>query len=159
MATKSIIIIGAGMGGLAAGIYGQLNGYTTRIFEMHCKPGGQCAAWRRQGYLFDGCIHHLFGCDPSSRIYDLWFELGAMPRDLVPIQECVSVVSPDGRLFHDYYNLERLEHHLRELSPGEDKVGGRKDVPNVFAIRGFLKQRTNMTSHRPRSERHGRHAA
>jgi phytoene dehydrogenase-like protein len=101
MARKSIIIIGAGMGGLAAGIYGQMNGFATRIFEMHSKPGGQCAAWKRKGYIFDACIHHLFGCDPSSRIYDLWQELGAMPRDLVPIRECVSVVSPDGRLFHD----------------------------------------------------------
>jgi phytoene dehydrogenase-like protein len=41
---KSIIIIGAGMGGLAAGIYGQMNGYQTKIFEMHSVPGGQVAA-------------------------------------------------------------------------------------------------------------------
>lgn len=122
MATKSIIIIGAGMGGLAAGIYGQLNGYSTRIFEVHSKPGGQCAAWKRQGYLFDGCIHHLFGCDPGSRLYDLWTELGAMPRDLVPVQECVSVVSPDNRMFYDYYDLGRLEHHLRELAPKDEKI-------------------------------------
>jgi phytoene dehydrogenase-like protein len=122
MASKSVIIIGAGMGGMAAGIYGQLNGFTTRIFEMHSKPGGQCAAWKRQGYLFDGCIHHLFGCDPSSRIYGLWQELGAMPRELVPIKECVSVVSPDGRLFRDYYDLDMLEEHLRSLSPSDDRV-------------------------------------
>jgi thioredoxin reductase len=30
---KSIIIIGAGLGGLSAGIYGQLNGYKTDILE------------------------------------------------------------------------------------------------------------------------------
>ena len=41
MANRSIIIIGAGMGGLAAGIYARMNGYNTRIFEMHSKPGGQ----------------------------------------------------------------------------------------------------------------------
>jgi putative NAD(P)-binding protein len=46
------------MGGLAAGIYGQMNGYRTRIFELHSKPGGQCAAWKRQGYIFDAFIHH-----------------------------------------------------------------------------------------------------
>lgn len=44
MAGKRIAIIGAGMGGLAAGIYGQLNGYQTEIFEMHSLPGGQCTA-------------------------------------------------------------------------------------------------------------------
>lgn len=32
---RSIIIIGAGLGGLAAGIYGRRNGYTTKIFEAH----------------------------------------------------------------------------------------------------------------------------
>jgi thioredoxin reductase len=37
---KPIIIIGAGMGGLSAGCYGQMNGYNTQIFEMHTLPGG-----------------------------------------------------------------------------------------------------------------------
>lgn len=36
---KTIIIIGAGMGGLAAGIYGQANGFKTTIFEAHSLPG------------------------------------------------------------------------------------------------------------------------
>lgn len=122
MAERSIIIIGAGMGGLAAGIYGQVNGYKTRIFEMHTLPGGQCAAWKRRGYTFDACIHHLFGCDPSSRIYDLWRELGAMPRELVRTRDCVSVSSPDGKLFQDYYDLDALEQHLKELSPRDTKA-------------------------------------
>lgn len=119
---KSIIIIGAGMGGLASGIYGQLNGYKTRIFEMHSVPGGQCASYKRKGYTFDVCIHHLFGCSPHSKINMLWRELGAMPRDLVYTKECVSVSSPDGKMFIDYYDLERLEQHLKELSPGDAKV-------------------------------------
>jgi phytoene dehydrogenase-like protein len=119
---KSIIIIGAGMGGLASGIYGQINGYKTRIFEMHSVPGGQCAAYKRKGYTFDVCIHHLFGCSPQSKINMLWRELGAMPRELVYTKECVSVSSPDGKMFIDYYDLERLEQHLKELSPGDAKV-------------------------------------
>lgn len=36
---KSIIIIGAGLGGLAAGIYGQMNGFDTHIYEMHSRAG------------------------------------------------------------------------------------------------------------------------
>jgi len=114
---KSLIIIGAGMGGLAAGIYGQLNGFETQIFEMHRVPGGQCAAWKRKGYTFDGCIHHLFGCDPRFRLYQLWEELGAMPRKLAPVADCVSVLGPDGRLFQDFYDLDRLHDHLLALAP------------------------------------------
>src|SRR3989304_2375133 len=52
--TQSIIIIGAGIAGLSAGCYGQMNGYKTRIFELHDKPGGLCTAWKRKGYTFDG---------------------------------------------------------------------------------------------------------
>ena len=119
---RSIIIIGAGMGGLAAGIYGQMNGYRTQIFEMHSLPGGQCTSWKRQGYTYDVCIHHLFGCSPESKIYRLWKEIGAMPREMVQPADCTSVVSPDGRLFMDYYNLERLEEGLMRLSPGDAPV-------------------------------------
>jgi phytoene dehydrogenase-like protein len=117
-----IIIIGTGMGGLAAGIYGQANGYKTRIYEMHTLPGGQCSSWKHGGFTFDGCLHHLFGCAPSSRIYGLWEELGAMPRDLVKPDGCVSVLSPEGRLFRDYYDLEKLETHLHELAPADSRT-------------------------------------
>ncbi len=122
MKNNSVIIIGAGMGGLAAGIYGQINGYSTQIFEAYALPGGQCASWKRQGYTFDGCIHHLFGCNRTSRLYKLWEELGAMPRQLVPTHECAAAVSSNGRLFRDYYDPDRLQEHLGGLSPADAKV-------------------------------------
>ena len=42
MAQRSIIIIGAGIAGLAAGCYAQMNGYSSEIHEAHDKPGGLC---------------------------------------------------------------------------------------------------------------------
>ncbi len=62
---KSITIIGAGIAGLSVGCYAQMNGYRTKIFEMHNKPGGLCTAWKRNGYTIDGCIHHLAGASAS----------------------------------------------------------------------------------------------
>ena len=64
--TKSISIIGAGIAGLAAGCYGQMNGYDTQIFEMHNQPGGVCTAWKREDYTIDACIHWLVGSNPKS---------------------------------------------------------------------------------------------
>jgi phytoene dehydrogenase-like protein len=120
--TTSIAIIGAGMGGMAAGIYGQVNGYETQIFELHTRAGGQCASWTRKGYTFDACIHHFFGCRPGSGPYQLWHELGAMPRELVTIEECTAVASPDGKMFTDYYDLEKLKETLVKLSPADLKM-------------------------------------
>ena len=53
--SRSMMIIGAGIAGLSAGIYAQLNGYRSRIYEMHSLPGGlmtanagaTCRAWLR----------------------------------------------------------------------------------------------------------------
>ncbi|MCJ7697281.1 MAG: NAD(P)/FAD-dependent oxidoreductase, partial [Thermoplasmata archaeon] len=95
---KSIIIIGAGMGGLSAGIYGQINGYETQIFEMHNKPGGQCTSWKRKGYTFDAVIHHFFGCKPGTTVNQMWHELGALPRKLISVDMCAAVASSDGKL-------------------------------------------------------------
>ncbi|MBK7711056.1 MAG: NAD(P)/FAD-dependent oxidoreductase [Bacteroidales bacterium] len=64
---NSIIIIGAGFSGLAAGIYARMNGYDVTIFEMHNLPGGLCTSWERKGYTFDCCIHWLVGSSPSQR--------------------------------------------------------------------------------------------
>ena len=65
MANRKVIIIGAGIAGLSAGCYLQMNGYDTEIFELHTKPGGLCAWWKRKGYTIDGCIHWWVGSRPS----------------------------------------------------------------------------------------------
>jgi len=117
---KSILIIGAGMGGLAAGIYGQVNGYDTEIYEMHSSPGGQCAAWQRQGYTFDACIHHLMGCKDGSSINQLWQELGALPRELVAQRESVAFVSSSGEMFYHLNDLELLREEMLAVAP-EDR--------------------------------------
>ncbi|HNR80708.1 MAG TPA: NAD(P)/FAD-dependent oxidoreductase, partial [Mesotoga infera] len=56
---KKIAIIGAGIAGLSAGCYAQMDGFETEIFELHNNPGGLCTSWKRKDYTIDGCIHHL----------------------------------------------------------------------------------------------------
>ncbi len=74
---KSIIIIGAGIAGLTAGCYAQMNGYRSQIFELYDLPGGLCTAWERRDYVFDGCIHYLLGSGEGQPFNSLWEELGA----------------------------------------------------------------------------------
>jgi phytoene dehydrogenase-like protein len=66
MAGNKLIIIGAGIAGLATGCYARMNGYDVEIFEMHTQPGGMCTSWMRKGYTFDYCIHNLSGTAPES---------------------------------------------------------------------------------------------
>jgi phytoene dehydrogenase-like protein len=116
---ESILIIGAGIAGLAAGCYAQMNGYRSQILEMHTLPGGVCTAWKRKGYTFDGCIHHLAGCKPSSLLYPMWQVMGAMPRPIIYPEELVRIEGPDGQQVTLYHDPDRLEAHMKEVAPDD----------------------------------------
>lgn len=119
---KKIIIIGSGMGGLATGIYGQLNGFDTTIFEAHSIPGGQCTSWQRKEYVFDPTVHNFNGFKPQTKINAFWQELGVLPCEMVKRNEFVSAVFPDGTYFHNCFDIEKLQAHLKEMSPEDADV-------------------------------------
>jgi phytoene dehydrogenase-like protein len=117
MSKKSIIIIGAGIAGLSAGCYAQMNGYHAKIFEMHDLPGGLCTAWERKGYTFDGCIHYLFGSGEGQPFHTLWQELGAVQgRAFVNHEEYQRVTDGEQTLIV-YADPDRLQAHMTALSP------------------------------------------
>ncbi|WP_016699166.1 phytoene desaturase family protein [Actinoalloteichus spitiensis] len=113
-----VIIIGAGVSGMATGCYGQMSGLETRIFEKHVLPGGCCTAWAREGYVFDYCIEWLIGTAPGNDANQVWRELGALDGKTITNFEMFNrVVDEDGREVIFYNDPDRLERHLTELSP------------------------------------------
>lgn len=123
MSEKSIIIIGGGIAGLAAGCYARMNGFNARIFEMHAQPGGLCTSWHRLGYTVDGCIHWLVGSSPRSNFYKIWEELGAVQdREFVYAEQYARFEGADGTVFTLYSDLDRLERHMKELAPEDHAV-------------------------------------
>ena len=120
---KKILIIGAGMAGLSAGIHACRNKYDAEIFEQHNLPGGLCTAWERKGYTFDGCIHWLVGTRPGSQFNRLWREVCAIEEmEIINHDVFMSIEGSDGKVLHIYCNLDRLEEHLLEISPADELV-------------------------------------
>ncbi|MDP2409611.1 MAG: NAD(P)/FAD-dependent oxidoreductase [Pseudolabrys sp.] len=123
MGEKSVIVIGAGIGGLSTACYAQMNGYRTRVLEMHGVPGGVCTAWQRAGYTFDTCIHNLAGSSPSSPFHAIWRELGVVPATAMHrYDELVQVERAEGEPLTLYTDLDRLEFHLKRLPPADSRV-------------------------------------
>ena len=123
MSQKTILIIGAGAAGLCTGIYGQMNGYHTRIFEKHKIPGGLMTAYRRKGYLIDLCIHWLAGSGPGFFMHRYWDEVGLLEGRKFLQHDCYGVYqSRDGRQVSLYCDPDRLEKHLLELAPEDAQV-------------------------------------
>ena len=146
MDERSIAIIGAGIAGLSAGCYGQTNGFKTRLFEAHTMPGGVCAAWKRKGSAFDGCIHHLPGCQPRSGLYQLWEDLGAFPRPILFPEELVRAEGPDGKTLTVFTDLERLEEEMKRLAPEDGRAS---DVINVAGHRMGTREVEEVISAHP----------
>jgi phytoene dehydrogenase-like protein len=118
MEEKSIIIIGAGIAGLSAGIYAQMNGYKTQIFEMNIKPGGLCTAWERKGYIIDGCLHWLVGTSPDSSYNHMWKEVGVLQgKQVIDMDQYMRVETAEGKVITLYTDVDKLEKHLKEIAP------------------------------------------
>ncbi len=115
--SRKVLVIGAGIAGLSSASYLQRNGFETEIYELHDKPGGLCAAWKRGGYTFDGCIHWLMGSGKSSNMHHIWKELGAGDLDYVEWDKYMVARLPDGDSFTIYTDPDRLEAEILRLGP------------------------------------------
>ncbi|TFG28425.1 NAD(P)/FAD-dependent oxidoreductase [Candidatus Thorarchaeota archaeon] len=123
MSSRSVIIIGAGLAGLATGCYAQLNGYESQIFEHHSKPGGVVAVWKRGDYLIDGGIHFLICHKPGSAIYDVYKEIGAVGSyDIEDMTTYIRFTDETGTKSIDFSrDLEKLERDLIQIAPEDEK--------------------------------------
>lgn len=120
---KKIIIIGGGIAGLAAGVYGRMNGFETEIYEMHAISGGLCTAWKRKGYTFDGCIHWLTGSSPGSHFHRFWKEVGALKGgDVVEHDEYMRSYDENGEETVFATNIDRLCRELMRIGPEDEEV-------------------------------------
>jgi phytoene dehydrogenase-like protein len=119
---KKVIIIGGGVAGLSAGIYGQLNGYDTEIIEMHTIPGGQCTAWTRKGYRFDYCLHWLVGTSKGA-FHDVWKETNVVNEftKIIDHEIHTKIINENGDDFIVYTSIDRWEKYMIDLAP-EDSI-------------------------------------
>ena len=118
--TKRIAVIGGGIAGLSAGIYGRLAGFDVDVFEKHVVAGGECTGWDRRGCHIDNCIHWLTGSRPGSGLHEVWRTVGAIDEDTAyaPDDKFFTARLGDERatLWHD---LDRTERELVALSPAD----------------------------------------
>ena len=124
MSGKKVIVIGAGIAGLSAGCYLQMNGYKSEIYELHDISGGLCTSWERQGYTFDGCIHWLVGSSPANSLYDIWTELGAIGKEteIIDSEIYTTIEAKDGKNLTIFTNVDKLEAEMLRLASKDEEI-------------------------------------
>lgn len=113
---KKVIIVGAGIAGISAGCYSQMNGFDTSIFEMHSIPGGLCTGWERKGYRFDLSMHFLTG-SVSGPFYKMWEELGVIENTRFHFHEQMGQIEGMGRKLVFSTEKEKFKQDMLAISP------------------------------------------
>jgi phytoene dehydrogenase-like protein len=129
--SKKVVVIGAGISGLVAGIYSRLAGFDVEIFESHSVVGGNCTGWFRKGYHIDGCLQWLTGTKKGTGVNKIWQTCGALSDDIeiYDAKEAASTVY-EGKTYHLYTDLKKMERELLAISP-DDKAEIKKFVKNI----------------------------
>lgn len=121
MEQKKIVVIGGGLAGLTAAIYGAKSGFSVELYEKNAIVGGECTGWDRQGYHIDNCIHWMLGTNPKTNpgLYKIWKEVGALGS--------VEIIQPDrmytselnGQSITLWQDIDRTEREMIALSPAD----------------------------------------
>ncbi|MCQ2975106.1 MAG: NAD(P)/FAD-dependent oxidoreductase [Bacteroidales bacterium] len=119
---SELAIIGGGVSGLAAGIYAQMSGLESEIFESHTVVGGQCTSWTRKGFHIDNCVHWMTGTSPKKEIYKVWQEVGVITKEEDILRHDYFLqVDIDGVKAHVWRNLDKMKQELLSVAPEDEK--------------------------------------
>ena len=101
-----IIVVGGGLGGLAAASFLAKTGISVLVLERHNVPGGYCTDYRRGKYHFDSAVHYLGAPGIFSEIFSA---LG--------VEDHVKMAPMDSDGF-DVYRFPDLEFRMPD-TPGK----------------------------------------
>lgn len=120
--SEKVVIIGAGIAGLCAGVYARKNGFEAAIVEMAQSSGGLATSWQRGDYVFETCLHWLLGSKPGNPWHDLWNEVFDIDSlRFVNHEEYARLETENGATLALPRNVEELEAALLRAAP-EDAV-------------------------------------
>lgn len=119
MKGKTVIIIGAGPGGLATAMLLAHKGYKVTIYEKEQNIGGRSASFDLNGYTFD--IGPTFLMLPQF-LEELFTLVGKDVNnyvEILPLDPLYRVIFPDGTKFHPSTNTDKTIAEIERLFPGE----------------------------------------
>ncbi|AEV28244.1 phytoene dehydrogenase-like oxidoreductase [Sphaerochaeta pleomorpha str. Grapes] len=121
---KKVIIIGAGVAGLTAGIYALKKGYLVELYEKNPIAGGECTGWDRKGYHIDNCIHWMIGSKAGTDLNAMYLETRALDPDHgigLHRQEIMYKSTLNGEFLTLYEDLEKTRKEWIALSPVDEE--------------------------------------
>jgi phytoene desaturase len=118
MKTRSVVVVGAGIGGIAAAAHLARQGFAVTVVEKNSHPGGRCDHFSRDGHHFDTgptllIMPHLYEAEFAA--------LGSSMRELLDLQRVdptYHLVFDDGSQLDLTSDMKRMSEQLEAIEPG-----------------------------------------
>ncbi len=113
------VVVGSGLGGLAAAIRLGARGYRVTVYEALDQPGGRAAVFRQDGFTFDAGPTIITA---PFVLEELWAQAGRKVADdlkLVALDPFYDIRFHDGTIFTCCADPQRMKEAVRQLSPGD----------------------------------------
>lgn len=121
--SNKLVIIGAGISGLSAGVYACQSGFDVTILEKGHNPGGLSTSWKRKGYTIEGGIHWLTGSSDKLPHNRIWKEVGALcDNNPVIVKDPLYTLMDKGRRIPLYRDPAKMARTLIEVAPEDEKA-------------------------------------
>ena len=91
---QTIVVIGAGIGGLTAAALLAKRGYRVRVFDQALVPGGCASTFKRRGFTFDVGATQVAGLEPGGIHFQIFEELGIDLPKAAPCDPACAVYLP-----------------------------------------------------------------
>ena len=118
MKLTSVLVIGAGIGGITASIHLAQQGLKVTVLEKNSRPGGRCDRFSRDGHHFDA--------GPTLLVMPLLYEaefaaLGTSMREMLDLQRVdptYHLVFDDGSQLALTSDMKSMQDQLEAFEPG-----------------------------------------
>lgn len=118
---KKIIIIGSGISGLSAGIYGLLNGYDVEMYEKNHEAGGFLTSWKRSNTIIDGCLHWMCGTKDGTGVNRVWKEIGGLDGVEIIHPNAFFTAQYNNQTVTFYRDIDKLKESLLSVSDNDEE--------------------------------------
>lgn len=137
---EKVIILGAGIAGLTAGIHLLEKGYDVTILEKNKEVGGLCFGYFVNGHYIDGCLHWLMGTNRKSALHKEWTHIGALGKGVKVIGlPKLATFEYQGTTVTFYRDLDKTEQELCAISPEDRRaihrfIGSARDMGSIMGL-------------------------
>jgi phytoene desaturase len=119
--TPKAIIIGAGLGGIAAALRLRKKGYAVTIIDKQSQLGGRATVYHKNGFTFDAgptvvTAHFLF-----DELFALFNKKREDYINFVPVYPWYAIKFADGSQFNYGGTLEQTLAEIRRIAPGDEQ--------------------------------------